>query len=334
MPVTSEVLSTTNVLGGATLKHLAHYIIEKDVRQILVLVGAGASVAAGIPDFRSANTGLYAQLGKYDLDEPSDAFSIALLRENPSIFYTIAREMSLWPGTYQPTAVHHFIKLLADEKRLLRCCTQNIDGLEQAAGLPSELVIEAHGSFRTASCIDCHEPYDIELNRADSEKGVISRCRNCGGVVKPDVVFFGESLPNRFFEVLMEDTEKAELVIIIGTSLQVQPFALLPLYVNQSVPRVLMNIERVGGRMFSFPTDVEQSESTDGDPRPTPEEAVSASTSSSEGFVGEYENLLRPSQICRDLFEKGDCQVSVTRLAQLLGLGEKLSALTGTPMSP
>lgn len=273
-----------HVLGGTTLEDLGRYIVQHDVRRILVLIGAGASVAAGIPDFRSPNTGLYAKLGKYGLRDPSDAFSISLLRESPSVFYTIANEMNLWPGSYRPTAVHFFVKLLSDEGRLLRCCTQNIDGLERAAGVPDEQLVEAHGSFSSASCIDCHRPFDIQRNRAEAQRGSISHCDVCCGIVKPDVVFFGEQLPDRFFHVLGEDTQAAELVIIVGTSLQVRPFALLPLRVGPTIPRVLINMERVGGPMFCFPSDDDGDEEEDDDDdseRLTRQDATSDENSSS-----------------------------------------------------
>lgn len=244
-----------HVLGEPTLAGLAHYIKTKDVRRILVLVGAGASVAAGIPDFRSPDTGIYANLGKYNLDDPTDAFSLALLRQEPQIFYTIAQEMNLWPGHFRPTPVHHFIRLLQDEGRLLRCCTQNIDGLERAAGVSPQLLVEAHGSFASAGCIDCRAPFSIEQNRIEAMNGVVSHCPACGGIVKPDVVFFGESLPDAFFDALHHDAPVAELVIIVGTSLQVHPFASLPCFVPKSTPRVVINRERVGGFLFRFPDD-------------------------------------------------------------------------------
>jgi NAD+-dependent protein deacetylase SIR2 len=244
-----------HLLGEPTIEGLARYIIQHDVRRILVLVGAGASVAAGIPDFRSPNTGIYANLGRYNLDDPTDAFSLTLLRKKPDIFYSIAKEMNLWPGNYHPTAVHYFIRLLQDHGRLLRCCTQNIDGLEEAAGISPRLLVEAHGSFAAASCIDCHTPYDITRNREEAMAGLVSHCPHCGGIVKPNVVFFGESLPDAFFDALHHDAPNAELVIIIGTSLQVHPFASLPFFVPKTIPRVVINRERIGGFFFHFADD-------------------------------------------------------------------------------
>ncbi|SYZ66685.1 Silent_information_regulator_2_related_protein_1 [Leishmania braziliensis MHOM/BR/75/M2904] len=343
-----------HVLGEPTLAGVARYINEKDVRRILVLVGAGASVAAGIPDFRSPDTGLYANLGKYNLEDPTDAFSLTLLREKPEIFYSIAKEMKLWPGHFQPTAVHHFIRLLQDEGRLLRCCTQNIDGLERAAGVSSDLLVEAHGSFAAAACIDCHTPYNIEQNYLEAMSGVVSRCSTCGGIAKPNVIFFGECLPDAFFDALHHDAPIAELVIIIGTSLQVHPFAMLPCFVPKSVPRIVMNRERVGGFLFRFPDDPpcavhddvtakkrdspsSQTRSPSASARreveremeeassPRNEEAEKASTSSSSDGYGQYGDYDVLPDVCRDVLFRGDCQVSAVKLAEYLGLSEALA---------
>ncbi|KAG5499461.1 hypothetical protein JIQ42_04934 [Leishmania sp. Namibia] len=354
MPVSPIAPRQEHILGEPTLEGLARYIKKKDVRRILVLVGAGASVAAGIPDFRSPDTGIYANLGKYNLDDPTDAFSLTLLREKPEIFYTIAREINLWPGHFQPTAVHHFIRLLQDEGRLLRCCTQNIDGLEKAAGVSPELLVEAHGSFANAACIDCHAPFSIEQNYVEAMSGVVSRCTACGGIVKPNVVFFGESLPDAFFDALHHDAPSAELVIIIGTSLQVHPFALLPCFVPKWVPRIVMNRERVGGFLFRFPDDPlcaarEGAVAKEGHSPPSEVSSPSASalrgeeqgieeasqssngkreeasTSSSSDGYGQYCDYNVHPDICRDVLFRGDCQANAVKLAEYLGLSEALA---------
>ncbi|ESS69928.1 putative silent information regulator 2 [Trypanosoma cruzi] len=316
-----------HVVGEPTFEALARYIERNNVTKILVMAGAGISVAAGIPDFRSPHTGIYARLGKYNLNSPTDAFSLTLLRERPDVFYSIVREMDLWPGHFWPTLVHHFIKLLADEGRLLRCCTQNIDGLERASGLPMSFLVEAHGSFSTASCIECRSPYDIELASRESRNGKVPHCDRCGGVVKPDVVFFGESLPDAFFNVFAEITE-VELLLIMGTSLQVHPFAELAVRVRPDVPRVLFNLERVGGAMFRFPTDEPTlnsfSRNHTGNSHSS-SNSISSSSSSSDGY-GQFATLAADAGgICRDIFFPGDCQLSVRRLAEAMGLGERLS---------
>jgi NAD-dependent histone deacetylase SIR2 len=116
------------------------------------------------------------------------------------------------------------------------------------------MIIEAHGSFATHGCIDCKEPYADHWMREHIDKGEVPYCPQCNGVVKPDIVFFGEALPEAFFSNRTLPQE-ADLCIVMGTSLSVQPFASLPGFCRDGVPRVLINLERVGG-MGSRPDDV------------------------------------------------------------------------------
>jgi NAD-dependent histone deacetylase SIR2 len=109
--------------------------------------GAGISTSAGIPDFRSPETGLYANLARLNLPYAEAVFDIAYFRNRPEPFYTLARE--LYPGKYRPTITHSFITLLHKKGLLLKLFTQNIDCLEREAGVPGDLIIEAHGSFAT-----------------------------------------------------------------------------------------------------------------------------------------------------------------------------------------
>ncbi len=99
---------------------------------------------------------------------------------------------------------------------------KNIDGLEHLAGIPAEKLVECHGHFRTASCIDCHKIADGEkVKETIVTTGDIPKCSKCNGNVKPDIVFFGESFPERFYALLKKDIRKADLMLILGTSLQV-----------------------------------------------------------------------------------------------------------------
>lgn len=102
----------------------------------------------------------------------------------------------LYPGRYRPTLTHTFVKLLADSGRLHTCFTQNIDTLERQAGIPVELLVEAHGSFASQHCIDCKKEYESAKMREAVEKGEVVRCDDpsCEGLVKPDIVFFGEEV--------------------------------------------------------------------------------------------------------------------------------------------
>ncbi|AAZ12234.1 Silent information regulator 2 related protein 1 [Trypanosoma equiperdum] len=330
--MTEPKLATTHVVGEPTFEGLARFIERNNITKIFVMVGAGISVAAGIPDFRSPHTGLYAKLSRYNLNSPEDAFSLPLLRQQPSVFYNILMDMDLWPGKYCPTTVHHFISLLAKKGMLLCCCTQNIDGLERACGIPESLLVEAHGSFSSASCVDCHAKYDINMARAETRAGKVPHCNQCGGIVKPDVVFFGENLPEAFFNVagLIEETE---LLLILGTSLQVHPFADLALMVPSDVPRVLFNLERVGGRMFRFPTDRTPNFRASSYRLSTGNgngSKISSGDSSNSSSVDGYDQFTLAENdetgVLRDIFFPGDCQVSVRSFAQALGFGEQLDA--------
>ncbi len=124
-------------------------IKNNNCKNIIVLSGAGISTSAGIPDFRSKDSGLYHNLN-LNLPYPEAVFDLDYFRRHPSPFYTLCRD--LFPGTFKPTPCHFFIKILADNNLLLRNYTQNIDMLERLAGLPSDLIVEAHGSFARAKC--------------------------------------------------------------------------------------------------------------------------------------------------------------------------------------
>lgn len=123
-------------------------------------------------------------------------FDLDFFRERPEAFYLLARE--LWPDNYYPTPVHYFIRLLHDKGMLLRCFTQNIDSLEAATGLPREKIVAAHGNFDSAHCIDTGEAVDIEQLRTaiqagkEGPGGWLELAELHGGLVKPDIVFFGE----------------------------------------------------------------------------------------------------------------------------------------------
>lgn len=213
-----------------------------------------------VPDFRSPNTGLYANLARLNLPHAEAVFDISYFRQNPEPFYVLAKE--LYPGQFHPTISHVFIALLASKGLLFHLFTQNIDCLERVAGVPPELIVEAHGSFATQRCIDCGTAYPDALMKEHVSKGEVPRCirRNdvggdgCNGLVKPDIVFFGEQLP-AVFRARQHYAGLADLVLIMGTSLQVHPFAGLPDAVPEDVPRVLFNLERVGS-LGTTPDDV------------------------------------------------------------------------------
>ena len=145
--------------------------------------------------------------------------------------------------------------MLHDKQKLARAFTQNIDSLEAAAGLPSEAVVAAHGNFDSASVVSGSAAgRDVPIDQVrtaafggDDEWTALAQRH--GGLVKPDIVFFGEQLPTRFFERAREDLPAATLLLVLGTSLAVQPFASLVGMTRPGVPRLLINRERVGEHM-------------------------------------------------------------------------------------
>ncbi|TFK89725.1 NAD-dependent deacetylase sirtuin-2 [Polyporus arcularius HHB13444] len=243
---------STEVLEGRDIPSIVKYMKSKKCKKVFVMLGAGVSTAAGIPDFRSPETGLYANLARLNLPYPEAVFEINYFRQNPLPFYTLARE--LYPGRFRPTLTHTFVKLLADHSYLDTCFTQNIDTLERQAGVPGDKIVEAHGSFADQHCIECHASCDSAKMKAAIEKGDIVRCEQCKGLVKPDIVFFGESLPP-LFQRTVPRLREADLLFVIGTSLKVHPFASLTDLVPESCPRVLINMEPAGN-IGSRPDDV------------------------------------------------------------------------------
>uniref|UniRef100_A0A8C2XCA6 NAD-dependent protein deacetylase sirtuin-2 n=1 Tax=Cyclopterus lumpus TaxID=8103 RepID=A0A8C2XCA6_CYCLU len=217
--------SADKVLDELTLDGVAQYIKSGKCKNILCMVGAGISTSAGIPDFRSPETGLYANMQKYNLPYPEAIFQIDYFKKHPEPFFALAKE--LYPGQFKPTICHYFMKLLKDKGHLRRCYTQNIDTLERVAGLEGDDLIEAHGTFFTSHCVSfcCRQEYNLDWMRDKIFSEDIPRCDKCSSLVKPDIVFFGESLPVRFFTSMKMDFPRCDLLIIMGTSLQVQPFA-------------------------------------------------------------------------------------------------------------
>ncbi|XP_010374772.1 NAD-dependent protein deacetylase sirtuin-3, mitochondrial isoform X1 [Rhinopithecus roxellana] len=240
--------------GKLSLQDVAELIRARACQRVVAMVGAGISTPSGIPDFRglgasvfspcrSPGSGLYSNLQQYDLPYPEAIFELPFFSHNPKPFFALAKE--LYPGNYKPNITHYFLRLLHDKGLLLRLYTQNIDGLERVSGIPASKLVEAHGTFASATCTVCRRPFPGEDFRADVMAGRVPRCPVCTGVVKPDVVFFGEPLPQRFLLHVL-DFPMADLLLILGTSLEVEPFASLTEAVRSSVPRLLINRDLVG----------------------------------------------------------------------------------------
>ncbi|KAG5960473.1 hypothetical protein E4U58_004655 [Claviceps cyperi] len=239
---------TPLTLTEKTLPAVAAYVKSGSIhnpKQIVVLAGAGISTSAGIPDFRSPGTGIYSHLARLNLPDAEAVFDLDFFRENPLPFYCLARE--LYPGKFYPTVSHAFLALLAKKGVLLKVFTQNIDCLERRVGVPPEKIVEAHGSFATQRCIDCKKEFpdrEMKLHVADA---TVPYCKDphCRGIVKPDIVFFGEAMPTLFRDNCQYPAT-ADVILVMGTSLSVAPFSATPDMAPGGTPRVLINKERVG----------------------------------------------------------------------------------------
>ncbi|KAL9185993.1 hypothetical protein ACHAXT_005231 [Thalassiosira profunda] len=231
---------------NVTLETIVESLKEGRYKKVLVVAGAGVSCSAGIPDFRTPGSGLYDNLHKFDLPYAEAIFDVDFYRQNSMPFVTLAKE--IWPGVnYRPTLTHCFFSLLAKRGILQRVYTQNIDGLEAVAGVDPDRLVECHGHFRSAKCINCGKTHDAEdCKSAMLEEGKAPKCTSCNGPVKPSIVFFGEVMPSRFMDLVHVDVASADLVLVLGTSLLVAPVASIPDWVKSDCPRILINRELVG----------------------------------------------------------------------------------------
>jgi NAD-dependent deacetylase len=181
---------------------------------VVALTGAGISVPSGIPDFRSPGTGLWENV------DPMEVAHISVWRREPERFWGFYGQRFATLEGKQPNGAHRALTALD-----IPIVTQNIDGLHTAAG--SKDVIEVHGSIATASCLVCGARYPLAETRRRLEADVVPRC-DCGEVLKPDVVLFGELLDEAAMTRASELARRADLLICVGSSLEVWPVAELP----------------------------------------------------------------------------------------------------------
>jgi NAD-dependent deacetylase sirtuin 1 len=184
----------------------------KKSRNILVITGAGISVSCGIPDFRSKENGLYNTLDCASIGIPSAEllFDLQFFLIDPEPFYYFAK--SLLPcDNIQPSICHQFISLLEKKKKLLRNYTQNVDCLEKKVGITK--VIECHGSLSVFKCIGCKNKNKINAEIITTIKnGEVPYCKKCreNGVLKPEITFFGEKVPDKFTKTMLSDISKGK----------------------------------------------------------------------------------------------------------------------------
>ncbi|MBS3752649.1 MAG: NAD-dependent deacylase [Anaerolineales bacterium] len=188
----------------------------------VAFTGAGISTPSGIPDFRSPEHGLWTQY------RPMEVASLTAFRSHPDKFYSWLRPLAQKLFSAQPNEAHHALAKLEEKENIQTIITQNIDNLHQKAG--SENVLEVHGSLKTLSCTACHQQTqtteDLIISLID--EGNIPRCRECGAVLKPDVVLFEEQLPVQTWEKAETTTRNSDYMLVVGSSLTVQPVSSLP----------------------------------------------------------------------------------------------------------
>jgi NAD-dependent deacetylase len=211
----------------------------KDSKRVVVLTGAGISVESGIPDFRGPD-------GLWKKFDPNKVGTITSFLSNPEDWWKMAQEIAPVIFNAKPNPGHYALAEMERMGKVEAIITQNIDGLHQKAG--SKNVIEVHGNVRSASCIQCKKKYGIDYVISEVGKGnFIPRCTDCGGVVKVDVVMFGEMLPEEAISEAYRLAQECDLLIVVGSSLVVYPVAALPgMALNRGAKTVIINEEKTG----------------------------------------------------------------------------------------
>ena len=253
-------------------------------QNIMVITGAGISTSLGIPDFRSKGTGFYDKIRNEGYSGGEDVFDIDNFDCDPSVFYRLAGD--ILPDLQRYTPTHAFLRLLQDKSRLQTNYTQNIDNLEELAGIDRARLIQCHGSFAMASCRKCGHKVKGNVIFDDIRAKRVARCKRClstienqqapptkkrkpskprkndweeesddsdgvynipeAGVMKPDITFFGEQLPDNFFERFTDrDAKTVDLVVVIGTSLKVAPVSEMPNHLPHKVPHIYISREPI-----------------------------------------------------------------------------------------
>lgn len=206
-------------------------------KRIIVFTGAGISTESGIPDFRSPG-GIWS---KYD---PAEFTYQNFLRsaENRKLHWQAYRSGLFVDENIKPNAAHYAIAELERMGKLECVITQNVDNLHQKAGVPEEKVIELHGNMRWVKCLSCGKRYTMaEVLKRVEEQGLEEpRCEDCQGILKPDGVFFGESLPEKALREATSYSTHCDLFIVIGSTLVVYPAAFMPSYAVESGAKLVI----------------------------------------------------------------------------------------------
>jgi NAD-dependent deacetylase len=217
------------------IEHAAR--LFKQASYVVAFSGAGISTDSGIPDFRSPESGLWQGV------DPMAVASIYGFKRDPGAFYDWVRPLTHTTVNAQPNPAHLALAQLEMMGYLRDIITQNIDMLHTRAG--SRCVHELHGHMREATCIQCYAVFDgAPILDQFLQDGLVPHCSQCGGVLKPNVILFGEQLPIRTLQAAQEATRKCDLMLIVGSSLEVAPASEIPILASRTGARlIIVNLE-------------------------------------------------------------------------------------------
>lgn len=207
----------------------------RNSKHTVVLTGAGISTPSGIPDFRSEGTGLWAS------KEAMDAASLAIFRVDPERFFFWFRPLAAQIFNASPNPAHFALAELENAGFIKTIITQNIDILHQKAG--SRHIIETHGTLKTLTCTECFQQVGSDAYLEPFiRQGELPKCARCGGILKPDVILFGEQLPQKAWFQALRESRVCDLMLVAGSSLEVLPVAGLPMQaIDRGAHLVILN---------------------------------------------------------------------------------------------
>jgi len=204
--------------------------ILRQSRCAVALTGAGVSTASGIPDFRGAG-GLYSKISP-------QTFELDFFLSSPEEYYKIAVEHIHPLADKAPNQTHQMLARLEKENLLKALITQNIDDLHTKAG--SQNVIEFHGNVLRFHCLNCNDPYTRDQVDEQIRRRKVPHCTRCGGLIRPDIVFFGDLIPPDALQKAQEWARQADVFVVLGSSLEVNPAASLALDAHRNGARLLI----------------------------------------------------------------------------------------------
>jgi NAD-dependent deacetylase len=207
----------------------------RSAKRAVALTGAGISTPSGIPDFRTPGSGLWERA------DPMQVASLTAFRYQPERFFAWVRPLARDILHAEPNAAHRALAALEQAGHLCGVVTQNIDDLHRRAG--SQVVYEVHGHLRQVTCVSCFRRYPSGRLLAEfAESGEIPHCPECGGVLKPEVVLFGEQLPYLVVQDAKTLVESSDLILVAGSSLEVTPAAVFPVSaLNAGASLIIIN---------------------------------------------------------------------------------------------